>query len=237
MTTGDDGEAHPAQVHVSELLAAHGRTVVPSGRRRRRAEPAEVTAEPAVGEPTGTTTDEPSPAPAAADAPASHEAPTLAADPLVVEAAPEQPSSLLDLPEASPVERVVAPVETAPVAAGVPDDAVTPDLAADDRSGAVDPSTPAPSTPAPGHPAREWALVGAQLVGALVGGAALWFGFRWLWEWQSVVAFVLAAVVIVGLVVVVRVLRRAEDMFSTMLAVLVGLIVTVSPPVLTLTGG
>ena len=42
--------------------------------------------------------------------------------------------------------------------------------------------------------------------------------------------------VIVGLVVVVRVLRRAEDLFSTVLAVLAGLIVTVSPPVLTLTG-
>jgi len=79
-------------------------------------------------------------------------------------------------------------------------------------------------------------MVGGQLGLALVAGAALWFGFRWLWAGLPVLALVLSLVVTVALVAVVRVLRKAEDFVSTLLAVLAGLVVTVSPPVLTLTG-
>jgi hypothetical protein len=234
MTIGDDGEVPPRQVHVSELLAAHGRTVSPSGRRRRRVEPADVPAGdelPPVGGP--------GPVPLV-------EVPVVEV-PTVAEADP----SVLDLPDAAAgadpvavpilVEDEPGPVDDHPVPVTLVPDPVTVDPATVDPA----PSDPAPSDPipvdgdapaAPSSPVREWALVGVQLVGALVGGALLWFAFRWLWEWQSVVALVLSAVVIVGLVVVVRVLRRAEDLFSTVLAVLAGLIVTVSPPVLTLTG-
>jgi hypothetical protein len=249
MTIGDDGEVPPRQVHVSELLAAHGRTVSPSGRRRRRVEPADVPAGdelPPVGGP--------GPVPLV-------EVPVVEV-PTVAEADP----SVLDLPDAAAgadpvavpilVEDEPGPVDDHPVPVTlVPDPAPVDPAPVDPAPSDPAPSDPAPSDPAPSDPApsdpipvdgdapaapsspvREWALVGVQLVGALVGGALLWFAFRWLWEWQSVVALVLSAVVIVGLVVVVRVLRRAEDLFSTVLAVLAGLIVTVSPPVLTLTG-
>jgi hypothetical protein len=224
MTIGDDGEVPPRQVHVSELLAAHGRTVSPSGRRRRRVEPADVPAGdelPPVGGP--------GPVPLV-------EVPVVEV-PTVAEADP----SVLDLPDAAAgADPVAVPILVEDEPGPVDDHPVPVTLVPDPA-----PSDPAPSDPipvdgdapaAPSSPVREWALVGVQLVGALVGGALLWFAFRWLWEWQSVVALVLSAVVIVGLVVVVRVLRRAEDLFSTVLAVLAGLIVTVSPPVLTLTG-
>jgi hypothetical protein len=42
--------------------------------------------------------------------------------------------------------------------------------------------------------------------------------------------------VIIGLVLIVRKIRKAEDLQTTLLAVLVGLIVTVSPAVLLLLG-
>jgi hypothetical protein len=229
MTIGDDGEVPPRQVHVSELLAAHGRTVSPSGRRRRRVEPADVPAGdelPPVGGP--------GPVPLV-------EVPVVEV-PTVAEADP----SVLDLPDAAAgADPVAVPILVEDEPGPVDDHPVPVTLVPDPAPVDPAPSDPAPSDPipvdgdapaAPSSPVREWALVGVQLVGALVGGALLWFAFRWLWEWQSVVALVLSAVVIVGLVVVVRVLRRAEDLFSTVLAVLAGLIVTVSPPVLTLTG-
>jgi hypothetical protein len=51
------------------------------------------------------------------------------------------------------------------------------------------------------------------------------------------VALVVALVVITGLVWVVRRVRRAEDLQTTVIAVLVGLFVTVSPAALLLVGG
>lgn len=74
------------------------------------------------------------------------------------------------------------------------------------------------------------------LLGSAVAGAVLWFGFRWLWAEWPVVALVLALAFTVGVVVFVRVTRRVEDLWSALLAVVVGLIVTVSPAMLTLVG-
>ena len=160
------------------------------------------------------------------DVPAAPDVPAVPEPVAVVPAAPE-PVAVVPADQ-SPVPEVPAAPDQPPVPV-VPDD-----VAVEGEPGAT--GAEPPPVPVRRNPVREWAVVGAQLVGALVGGAALWFAFRWLWEWHSVVALVLSAVVIVGLVVVVRVLRRAEDLFSTVLAVLAGLIVTVSPPVLTLTG-
>jgi hypothetical protein len=83
-------------------------------------------------------------------------------------------------------------------------------------------------------PAKEWAIMGAQLALGVIGGAAIWLGFNWLWGFMPQAALVVALAVIVGLVLIVRKIRRAEDLQTTFLAVLVGLVVTVSPAALLL---
>ncbi len=83
-------------------------------------------------------------------------------------------------------------------------------------------------------PAKEWAIMGGQLALGVVGGAAIWLGFNWLWGFMPAAALVAALAVIVGLVLIVRKIRRAEDLQTTFLAVLVGLVVTVSPAALLL---
>ena len=81
----------------------------------------------------------------------------------------------------------------------------------------------------PGSPVREWLSMAGQLAIGVIGGAALWLGFNWLWGQLPAAALGVALVVIVGLVWVVRKIRRAEDIQTTILTVLVGLVVTVSP--------
>jgi hypothetical protein len=83
-------------------------------------------------------------------------------------------------------------------------------------------------------PAKEWAIMGGQLALGVIGGAAIWLGFNWLWGFMPQAALVVALGVIVGLVLIVRKIRRAEDLQTTFLAVLVGLVVTVSPAALLL---
>jgi hypothetical protein len=78
-------------------------------------------------------------------------------------------------------------------------------------------------------PIREWLSMAGQLAIGVVGGAALWLGFNWLWGKIPTAALAVAVVVIVGLVWVVRKIRRADDLQTTILTVLVGLVVTVSP--------
>lgn len=129
-----------------------------------------------------------------------------------------------------PVPRATEPAD----AELAPDNLADPAPAADPAPTADPADEPAPVRSA--SSAREWAMVIGQLVFALGGGAALWFGFRYLWAGAPVLALVMSLVVTVALVALVRVLRRGDDLLSTLLAVLAGLIVTVSPPVLTLTG-
>ena len=76
---------------------------------------------------------------------------------------------------------------------------------------------------------REWAVVGVQLVLGALLGAVLWLAFSWLWRSQPLVALVLALAATTGLVFGVRAMRRSEDLKTTVLAVVVGLVVTVSP--------
>jgi hypothetical protein len=83
-------------------------------------------------------------------------------------------------------------------------------------------------------PVREWLIMLAQLALGVIGGAAVWLGFNWLWGFLPAAALVVALIVTTGLVLIVRKIRRAEDLQTTVLAVLVGLVVTVSPAALLL---
>ncbi|WP_051386407.1 GlsB/YeaQ/YmgE family stress response membrane protein [Actinokineospora inagensis] len=81
---------------------------------------------------------------------------------------------------------------------------------------------------------REWLIMIGQLGLAVVGGAVVWLLFNWLWRVLPAAALIGALAVIVGLVLIVRKVRRAEDLQTTVLAVLVGLLATVSPAALLL---
>jgi hypothetical protein len=65
--------------------------------------------------------------------------------------------------------------------------------------------------------------------GGTLFGAGLFIGFDQLWKWNNIVALVLSVLVILGLVVGVRVVRKTEDIGSTLIAVAVGALVTLGP--------
>lgn len=86
----------------------------------------------------------------------------------------------------------------------------------------------------PGEPRRMSSFVhGVWIVGqsiiAVVFGAGLFVAFDQLWKWNNIVALVLSVLVILGLVVGVRVVRKTEDIGSTLIAVAVGALVTLGP--------
>ncbi|MFF5986114.1 hypothetical protein [Prauserella flavalba] len=83
-------------------------------------------------------------------------------------------------------------------------------------------------------PAKQWLALAGQLALGVAGGAAVWLGFNWLWGQLPAAALIAALLVTVGLVWIVRKVRRAEDLQTTVLALLVGLVVTVSPAALLL---
>ncbi|WP_067567161.1 hypothetical protein, partial [Nocardia acidivorans] len=76
---------------------------------------------------------------------------------------------------------------------------------------------------------RQWMILGGQSFGAAVAGMLLFKGFERMWEMLPWVALALAMIVILGLVALVRVLRRTDDIFSTVIAVVVGVFVTLGP--------
>ena len=83
--------------------------------------------------------------------------------------------------------------------------------------------------PRPGPGVAQW------LAGAAVG-AALWVLFRYLWGELRIVAAAAALLVTAGLVMAVRHLLHDRSRRTTLLAVLVGLLLTTSPVVLVLPG-
>ncbi|SFQ41110.1 hypothetical protein SAMN05421810_10727 [Amycolatopsis arida] len=109
-----------------------------------------------------------------------------------------------------------------------PGDEPVDELDAEDEAIAEEDEEPA------GSPAKQWLVLAGQLALGAVSGAAVWLGFNWLWGQLPAAALVAALVVTVALVLVVRKVRRAEDLQTTVLAVLVGLVVTVSPAALLL---
>jgi hypothetical protein len=72
-------------------------------------------------------------------------------------------------------------------------------------------------------------LIVLQSIVAVAFGAGLFIGFDQLWKWNNIVALVLSVLVILGLVVAVRVVRKTEDIASTLIAVAVGALVTLGP--------
>ena len=74
----------------------------------------------------------------------------------------------------------------------------------------------------------------AELVAAIAVGAALWLGFRWLWDQAPFVAAVFALVLTGLSVIALRQVHRVRDMASMLLAAGVGLVITVSPAALIL---
>lgn len=68
-----------------------------------------------------------------------------------------------------------------------------------------------------------------QSIIAVAFGAGLFLAFNQLWQWNRIVALVLSVLVILGLVVAVRLVRKTEDIGSTLIAVAVGALVTFGP--------
>ncbi len=93
------------------------------------------------------------------------------------------------------------------------------------------PAMPALSLPSMGGDTnrKQWLILGGQAVGAAVAGMLLFKGFEQVWDTMPFVALILAMVVILGLVALVRVLRRTDDILSTVIAVVVGIFVTLGP--------
>jgi hypothetical protein len=108
------------------------------------------------------------------------------------------------------------------------------DTAGADRRGAGTSAEPAGArdTAAAGSPlsaVTRGAWIVGQCIVAVAFGAGLFIAFDRLWEWNSLVALVLGVLVILGLVVGVRVVRKTEDIGSTLIAVVVGALVTFGP--------
>lgn len=91
----------------------------------------------------------------------------------------------------------------------------------------------------PGRLETLWrgSLIVLQSILAVAFGAGLFVAFDELWRWNSIVALVLAVLVILGLVVGVRVVRKTEDIASTLIAVAVGALITLGPLALSLQSG
>jgi hypothetical protein len=84
---------------------------------------------------------------------------------------------------------------------------------------------------------RAWWIQVGQWLAAGVSGVLLFKGFEVLWVHLAMVALALAVTVILGLVALVRILRRTDDVLSLAIAVVVGVFVTLGPLAFTLRTG
>lgn len=110
----------------------------------------------------------------------------------------------------------------------------------DDASAADEDTEARPqSTEAPGRLEALWrgSLIVFQSILAVAFGAGLFIAFDQLWRWNSLVALVLSVLVILGLVAGVRVVRKTEDIASTLIAVAVGALITLGPLALSMQTG
>jgi hypothetical protein len=109
--------------------------------------------------------------------------------------------------------------------AGIHDEEDYPEDVADDLHDEVEDS----SAWSRAESMRLGAMVVLQSILAVGFGAGLFIAFDQLWRWNNIVALVLSVLVILGLVVGVRVVRKTEDIASTLIAVAVGALVTLGP--------
>ncbi|ORB31328.1 hypothetical protein [Mycolicibacterium parafortuitum] len=107
----------------------------------------------------------------------------------------------------------------------IEDDLADEDLAEDDLDDDLDVEDEPRKMSSVVHAA--W-IVG-QCVIAVFFGAGLFVAFDQLWKWNNIIALVLSVLVILGLVVGVRIVRKTEDIGSTLIAVAVGALVTLGP--------
>jgi hypothetical protein len=109
--------------------------------------------------------------------------------------------------------------------AGIHDEEDYPEDVADDLHHGVEDS----SAWSRAESLRLGGMVVLQSILAVGFGAGLFIAFDQLWRWNNIVALVLSVLVILGLVVGVRVVRKTEDIASTLIAVAVGALVTLGP--------
>ncbi len=72
-------------------------------------------------------------------------------------------------------------------------------------------------------------VVVLQSIFAVAFGAGLFIAFDQLWQWNNIIALVLAVLVILGLVAAVQVVRKTVDTASTLIAVAVGALIAFGP--------
>ncbi|MDI9897659.1 hypothetical protein QM797_23310 [Rhodococcus sp. IEGM 1381] len=133
-----------------------------------------------------------------------------------------------DAPETSAATEAVDLVETDSERDAEEDTAAAPETEAD-ASPATRSGRRASAARGKGGAVRQWLVLVGQAVVAIVVGALLFKGFEQLWDVLPWVALVLSVLVIVGLVAVVRILRRTDDLISIVIAIAVGVFVTLGP--------
>nr|WP_314145507.1 hypothetical protein [uncultured Rhodococcus sp.] len=104
-----------------------------------------------------------------------------------------------------------------------------PDSEADSATAASRTDRRAAAVKGKGGAVRQWLVLIGQAVVSIAIGALLFKGFEQLWDVLPWVALVLSVLVIVGLVAVVRILRRTDDLISIVIAIAVGVFVTLGP--------
>ena len=102
---------------------------------------------------------------------------------------------------------------------------------ADADEGSAQAAAPTVSRPREGRLTafRHAAIAVLQSVLAVIFGAGLFIAFDQLWRWNNIVALVLSVLIILALVIAVRLVRKTEDIASTLIAVAVGALVTLGP--------
>jgi hypothetical protein len=80
-----------------------------------------------------------------------------------------------------------------------------------------------------GHGLLASGLIVLQSILAVLFGAGLFIAFDQLWRWNDIVALVLTVLVTLGLVTSVQAVRKTVDIPSTLIAVAVGLLITLGP--------